>query len=60
MRVRAQQFDRDAATNVAVTGTGSPEDVLANNADAARVAAVRQRSPGACPTSAPPVAHAAC
>jgi uncharacterized repeat protein (TIGR01451 family) len=60
MRVRAQQFDPDAATNVAATGSGSPEDVLGNNIDRARVAGIQQESPGACPSSARPRAHAAC
>ena len=57
MTVRAQQIDPDAAVNVAVTGSGSPEEVLGNNVATARVSRV-QRPPSACPSS--PVARAAC
>jgi uncharacterized repeat protein (TIGR01451 family) len=59
IRVRVQQIDPGAGVNVAATGSGSPEDVLRNNVAAARIAAV-QRPPEACPSSAPPIAHAAC
>ena len=58
IRVRVQQFDPQAGVNVAVVGAGSPEDVLANNVAAARVAALQPRPPGACPASA--LARAAC
>ncbi len=58
IRVRVQQVDPDAGINVAVTGAGSPEDVLRNNVAAARFAAV-QRPPSACPAFAP-LARIAC
>lgn len=57
IRVRVQQVDPGAGLNVAVTGAGSPEDVLRNNVAAARVAAIR-RPPTACPAA--PIARAAC
>jgi uncharacterized repeat protein (TIGR01451 family) len=59
VRVRVQQVDPSAGLNVAIVGAGSPEDVLRDNVAAARFAAVR-RPPSACPSSAGPIARAAC
>jgi uncharacterized repeat protein (TIGR01451 family) len=58
--VRVQQIDPSAGVNVAVAGTRSPEDVLRNNADIARIAALRPPPATACPSSAPPNARASC
>jgi uncharacterized repeat protein (TIGR01451 family) len=57
IRVRVQQVDPQAAVNLAVVGSGSPEEVLRNNVAGARVSAV-QRPPSACPSRA--IARAAC
>ena len=60
VRVRAQQIDPDAARNVAVTGSGTPEQVLANNIDTARVAGVQAERPAVCPSTVRSLARAAC
>ena len=58
--VRVQQFDPSAGVNVAAVGSRSPEDVLRNNAAAARFSPFRPNVPSACPAAAAPIAHAAC
>jgi hypothetical protein len=58
--VRARQVSPRAGLNAAVVGSGSPEDVLRNNLDVARIAGLGRRSPSACPSLTRPNARAAC
>ena len=61
VQVRARQLDAAAARNVAVVGSGSPEQVLAINIATVSVAGVQaERRPPACPSRARAVARAAC
>jgi uncharacterized repeat protein (TIGR01451 family) len=60
IRVRVQQFDPSAGVNVGAVGSGSPEDVLRNNAAAARFSGFGPNVPIACPAATRPVAHASC
>jgi uncharacterized repeat protein (TIGR01451 family) len=57
--VRVQQTDPGAGINVAVVGSGSPEDVLRNNAAAARFSRFQPNVPSAC-SAAAPTARIAC
>jgi hypothetical protein len=59
--VRVRQVDPRAGVNAAIVGSGSPEDVLRNNFDDARIAGLGRRLPSACPALAHPNdARAAC
>ena len=59
VRVRVQRQDTDAGVNVAVVGSGSPEDVLTDNVAVARISRL-QTPPRVCPATASSTMRAAC